>query len=32
VKSIEIVWPSGVRQRLNNVKGDRYMTVDEPHE
>jgi hypothetical protein len=32
VKSIEIVWPSGVRQRLDNVKGDRYLTIEEPRE
>ena len=29
-KSIEILWPSGVRQRLENVNGDRYLTIDEP--
>ena len=29
-KSIEIVWPSGVRQKLKDVKGDRYLTVEEP--
>jgi hypothetical protein len=29
-KSIEIAWPSGVRQKLKDVKADRYMTVEEP--
>jgi hypothetical protein len=29
-KSIEISWPSGVRQRLAQVACDRYLTVDEP--
>jgi enediyne biosynthesis protein E4 len=29
-KSIEVLWPSGVRQRLENVKGDHYLTIDEP--
>ena len=28
-KSIEIMWPSGVRQKLENVNGDRYLTVEE---
>ena len=28
-KSIEILWPSGIRQRLDNVNGDRYLTVEE---
>jgi hypothetical protein len=29
-KSIEIEWPSGIRQKIENVKGDRYLTVEEP--
>ena len=29
-KTIEIQWPSGVRQRLSNVACDRYLTVEEP--
>jgi hypothetical protein len=29
-KSLEILWPSGVRQKLKDVKGDRYLTVEEP--
>jgi hypothetical protein len=29
-KSIEILWPSGVRQRLENVRGDRYLKIEEP--
>lgn len=28
-QSIEIEWPSGVRQRLENVAGDRYLTIEE---
>jgi len=28
--SIEIRWPSGIVQTLNNVKGDRQVQVDEP--
>ena len=28
-QSIEIDWPSGVRQRLENVAGDRYLTIEE---
>ena len=30
VKSVEIQWPSGVRQKLENVRGDRYLVVEEP--
>jgi hypothetical protein len=29
-KSIEITWPSGVHQELNNVKGGQILRVDEP--
>ena len=29
-KSIEIRWPSGILQTLNNVHGDQIITVDEP--
>ena len=29
VKSIEITWPSGTRQRLDNVKCDQYLTIEE---
>ncbi len=29
-KSIEILWPSGVRQKLDNVSVDRYLAIDEP--
>jgi hypothetical protein len=29
-KSIEIAWPSGVRQKLKDVKADRYLAVEEP--
>ena len=29
-KWIEIFWPSGVRQRIDNAKIDRYLTIDEP--
>ena len=28
--SIEILWPSGIRQVLRNVKGDRVLRVEEP--
>lgn len=27
---VEILWPSGIRQTLTNLKGDRIVTVDEP--
>ena len=30
VKTIEIRWPSGIRQTLHDVAGDRVVTVDEP--
>ena len=29
VKSIEITWPSGTRQLLENVQCDRYLTIEE---
>jgi enediyne biosynthesis protein E4 len=29
-KRIEIRWPSGIRQVIENVKGDRQLTIDEP--
>jgi hypothetical protein len=29
-KSIEIQWPSGIRQTLQNVRGDQILQVDEP--
>jgi hypothetical protein len=29
-KSIEIEWPSGIRQKLQNVRGDQILQVDEP--
>ncbi len=29
-KEIEIRWPSGVVQKLNDVRGDRVLTIDEP--
>ncbi len=29
-KTIEIQWPSGVRQKLDSVNADRYLTIDEP--
>jgi hypothetical protein len=29
-KSVEIRWPSGIVQTLNNVRGDQILTVDEP--
>ena len=30
VTKLEIEWPSGVKQTLENVKGDRYLTLREP--
>jgi hypothetical protein len=30
VNEIEIRWPSGTRQELHNVQGDRVMTIEEP--
>lgn len=30
VKTVEIRWPSGIRQTLKDVSGDRYVQVDEP--
>ena len=30
VESVEIRWPSGIVQKLENVKGDRILKVDEP--
>jgi hypothetical protein len=29
-KSIEIQWPSGIRQTLQNVRGDQILSIDEP--
>jgi len=29
-KEIEIHWPSGIIQKLENVRGDRTLTVEEP--
>jgi enediyne biosynthesis protein E4 len=30
VKTVEIRWPGGYLQTLNDVQGDRYVTVEEP--
>jgi hypothetical protein len=30
VRWIEIAWPSGLRQRIDNPKIDRYLSVGEP--
>jgi hypothetical protein len=30
VKSIEIHWPSGIVQKLNDVRADQILKVDEP--
>jgi hypothetical protein len=30
VKSIEIHWPSGIVQRMNDVRADQILKVDEP--
>jgi enediyne biosynthesis protein E4 len=29
-KSLEIQWPSGIRQTLQNVRGDQILSIDEP--
>jgi hypothetical protein len=29
-QSVEVLWPSGVRQTQQNVRCDRYLTLDEP--
>jgi enediyne biosynthesis protein E4 len=29
-REIEILWPSGTRQVLKDVTGDRVVTIDEP--
>jgi hypothetical protein len=29
-KEIEILWPSGIRQVLQNVQGDHVVQVEEP--
>lgn len=31
-KAIDIRWPSGLRQHLENVKADQFLKVDEPSE
>jgi len=30
VKSIDIRWPSGIRQTLTNAQGDRIVEIEEP--
>jgi hypothetical protein len=30
IKEIEILWPSGIRQILSEVKADQILRVDEP--
>ncbi|MEO6816879.1 MAG: ASPIC/UnbV domain-containing protein, partial [Edaphobacter sp.] len=30
-KEVEIHWPSGIVQKLENVQGDRILKVDEPN-
>jgi hypothetical protein len=32
VDMVEIQWPSGIKQTLKNVRGDQFVTVDEPVE
>ena len=32
IASIEIRWPSGIRQVLNDVKADRILKIDEPRD
>jgi hypothetical protein len=31
-QTIEIQWPSGIKQTLKDIKGDQYVTIDEPVE
>ena len=31
IKSVELRWPSGVVQTLENVKPDQILKVEEPH-
>jgi hypothetical protein len=31
-QTVEIQWPSGIKQTLKDVKGDQYVTIDEPIE
>jgi hypothetical protein len=30
IRTAEIRWPSGIVQKLGSLKGDRYVTIDEP--
>jgi hypothetical protein len=30
VKAVEIHWPSGIRQKLQNVAADQILQIDEP--
>ncbi|MDP9037782.1 MAG: CRTAC1 family protein [Acidobacteriota bacterium] len=30
VRSVEVLWPSGIHQRLNDVRADQILTLDEP--
>ena len=30
ISSIEIRWPSGIRQELKNVAADQFLKIDEP--
>jgi hypothetical protein len=30
ISSIEIRWPSGIKQMLRNVKADQFLKIDEP--
>jgi enediyne biosynthesis protein E4 len=32
VQAIEVRWPSGIVQKINNVAGDRILQLDEPTE
>jgi hypothetical protein len=29
INRIEIDWPSGIKQRLNNIQADRLLTIEE---
>jgi hypothetical protein len=30
IRTVEILWPGGTRQKLTDVKGDQYLTISEP--
>jgi enediyne biosynthesis protein E4 len=32
VQSLEVRWPSGIRQTLKDVHGDQFLKIEEPRE